>query len=123
MRALALSIVLFALTVCGCRHTEPAAATAEYGQAGPGKIAIIIAGSVERPGRYYVEDGATLISISDLFGGFRACGTCGFTPSRVIVSPQGYPDQRQRYSLSRTNELQTVRLRDGDRVSYATIHF
>ena len=95
----------------------------EYGLAGPGKISIIIAGSVERPGRYYVEDGATLSSISDLFGGFRACETCGFTPSRIIVFPSGKTEQKQRYSLSRTNELQTVRLRDGDRVSYATIHF
>jgi protein involved in polysaccharide export with SLBB domain len=116
-------MVLFALVVCGCRHTQPVAPMVEYGQAGPGKIAILIAGRVERPGRYYLDDGATLASISDLFGGFRACETCGFTPSRVIVFPSGHPEQGQRYSLSRTNDLQAVRLRDGDRVSYATRHF
>lgn len=122
MRALALFIALFALVVCGCRHTQSVAPMVEYGHAGPGKIAIIIAGSVERPGRYYVEDGATLSSISDLLGGFRACETCGFTPSRVYVTPQGHPEQKQRHSLASTKELQSVYLRDGDRVFYATIH-
>jgi hypothetical protein len=123
MRVPSLLIVLLALVFCGCRHTQQVSPVAEYGQAGPGKIEIFIGGGVERPGRYYVDDGATLASISDLFGGFRACATCGFPPSRVIVYPDGHPEEKQRYSLSHTNDLSLVRLKSGDRVSYATIHF
>ncbi|MGC3959684.1 MAG: hypothetical protein QM813_17690 [Verrucomicrobiota bacterium] len=122
MRTLAFSITLLAFVVCGCRHAQPVAPLVEYEQAGPSRIAIVIAGGVERPGRYYVEDGATLSSISDLFDGFRACEACGFTPSRVIVSPPEHPEQKQSYSLSRTNDLRSIRLRDGDKVNYATIH-
>lgn len=122
MRAPLVSIVLFALSVCGCRHTEPVAKIAEYGQPTPGTISILVDGSVERPGRYHVEDGATLASIPKLFGGFRPCETCSFTPSHVIIYPHGNSEQKRRYSL-RTSELQTVRLRDGDRVIYGITHF
>jgi hypothetical protein len=111
------------LMICGCRNTQPRASVTQYGQSGPGKIAILIVGGVEKPGRYYVDQGATLESVSGLFGGFRACETCGFTPSRVIVSHEGNAEETRGYSLSRTNEWRPVTLRDGDRVSHATIHF
>jgi hypothetical protein len=83
---------------------------------------VLITGSVERRGRYYVAEGASLDSGSDLFGGFRVCGTCGRSPSRVRVAPKGSPAQKQSYSLSRKDLLQNVHLSDGDVIQYIIIH-
>jgi len=124
MKALVFSAILLVLIVSsfGCRHTQPVA-SASFGQPGPGKIVVFITGDIDRPGRYYVDDGTALEGIPHLAGGLHVCSTCGMSPSSVSVNPQGQPEEKQRYSLSRTNQLQSVRLRDGDVVSYATMHF
>jgi protein involved in polysaccharide export with SLBB domain len=116
------SFILFiALVFAGC-HTQPVART-PFGQPGPGKIVIAIAGDVEQPGQYYVDGGTKVESLPALAGGLRVCSTCHMSPSVVYLIPRGHPEHKQWYSLSRTEELQDIRLIDGDMVNYATRHF
>ena len=118
MRAL---ILFIALVSVGC-HTQPVA-RAPFGQPGSGKIVIAIAGDVEQPGQYYVDGGAAVESLPALAGGLRVCSTCHMSPSVVYLTPRGHPEQKQRYSLSRTEQLRDIHLKDGDMLSYATRHF
>jgi len=116
------TLILFvALVSYGCQ-TQPLV-RAPFGEPGAGKIVIAIAGGVERPGRYYVDEGAAVESLPALAGGFRVCPTCHMSPSVIYLSPRGHPEQKQRYSLSRTEQLREIRLKDGDMLSYATAHF
>ena len=123
MRALVFSIAWLALLMpgLGCRHAR-VGPLPEYGQPAPGKIAIVIGGDVKQIGRYYVDEGTTLAGLAGLVGDFCTCPTCGMRPSHVIVFPQAHPEISRRYSLAQPEQLQTVRLNDGDAVRYATIH-
>ena len=113
------------LGITGCRHTsassDKAGAKAPwqgFGQPGPNKIEIVVAGDVENPGRYYLDVGVSLESIPDIVGGLVKCRTCGKTPQFAHVVRQSVKEgKRENYRLRQmtTKQLKAVQIQDGDR--------
>ena len=118
---LLLTLGLFLIHAAHVRAAEKSVAwpeTKQYGTAGPGKILFFIKGQVARPGRYYVEKGATMAELPKLAGGFRVCEECKRLPSIVTLYSERNPTGKKDYNLADVEVLATVRLIDGDRVTF-----
>jgi hypothetical protein len=126
---------LVAMLVCatGCRH-QPAAGTSKpvasswagFGEAGPDKIAVVVSGDVQHPGKYYLAAGASLDSLYAAFGGWGGHGELGAPPHRVLLTRENAGKRTETYyeiKKMTPREKQAVILKDGDSIYYPVVLF
>jgi hypothetical protein len=121
----------------GCQH-KPASAGAKntdsvwqgFGTPGPGKIAVTIVGEVGHPGRYFLEQGASLQSVLLSAGGLIRKG--GLSTNEHIAPHVAFvrrtkdnEPHKTTYPIARMSgeELDSVKLQDGDTVEYPRVIF
>jgi hypothetical protein len=101
-----------------------------FGNPGPGKIAVTIAGAIEHPGKYFMDGDATLDSALFVFGEFEWSGGLspqdGLSPSMVELLRQtdaGRSSRRFKFWTMSKSEREAVQLLDGDVLWFAKIVF
>ncbi len=126
---ISLSVVLVALM--GCRHEPNSVANTSaklvwggFGKPAPGKIAVTVSGDVRHPGRYHLEQGASLESLPYAVGGWGGHGDMHAPPTRASVSGKNRPAKTEYRIFKMTiEERESVKLQDGDTVEYPAILF
>lgn len=101
-----------------------------FGTPGPGKIAVNIVGEVEHPGRYHLERGTSLLSMPLSAGGLIRRGGLStnehLLPQMVVVRrTKDNKPHKMTYPIVRMSEeeLDSVKLQDGDTVEYPQVIF
>ena len=129
-RAYGWLLAILAVICCvSCQHTGHQVQSVSralpwfgFGEPGSGKIMVEVVGrDPSHPGRYYLADDANLESVHRSFGGYHDEGEANYwPPPKVYVTHSD--GTRIRYPLSKMTKEQreSVRLRDGDRLDYAT---